>query len=227
MPTLTKKRYTQRLKELQSAYDLAIENGDHKTALRIQQQIGELDGQYLGASAEPAEAPALFSTQAKAVDYLKSLGYRINTSTFGHHVKDKSLVTKGSKGFARHKLEEYAEKHLERDLTADQKSVVKSAVEKKAELDNQLLEIKINEKLGQLIDREEVEEQWCARYSLFKESLENAVRNRCRRWVLLCAGKEEFVADLTDEIIEDLRVALDALSRSDEVEVTFEEEEAD
>lgn len=221
---LTAKRYNSQLADLQKLFDAAMADGDHKLGLKIKQQMQDLDVLYLGPASSAPAAPELFATQKLAVEHLKSLGFKINTTTFGHHVKDRNLVIKGDHGFARKDLEAYALNHLEQDIPIEEKEASREAAQTNQDLKNDLLRIKRDQATGMLKPIAEIEEQWVARYSLFEDAIKNTIHGKAKKWVLLVGGDEERTADLVDEALADIDLAFDHLSQAGEVDVSFAEE---
>ena len=223
---LTAKRYNAQLADLQQLFDAAMAEGNHKLGLQIKQQQHDLDALYIGPASSAPVVPDTFATQRLAVDHLKGLGFKINTTTFGAHVKDRHLVIKGDHGFARKALEVYALQHLERDMSIEEKEASQNAAREKEGLENDLLRIKRDEKTGALRPIAEIEEQWVARYSLFEDAIKNLIHGKAKRWVVLVGGDEDRVADLVEEMLADIDIAFDHLSQAGEVDVTFDEETA-
>lgn len=144
----------------------------------------------------------LFKNQRQATLWLKSLGYKVTTSTFNNHFHEGHIPTNAQGQFEEVTLRSYANLKLEaveKKAAVDnlQKSLDKTSADarlKNIQADRQ--QLKLERERGNLMPRDQYEKMLAARAIFFRREIENYIQLHGSAIIHLVGGREEALVEL-------------------------------
>ena len=174
---------------------------------------------YRAARYAPATEEA-FAGILDVVSYLDSEGWKIGkTTAYDHWKKEKKLNPRADGTFPLSVVLEYARQHLQRkdggatDETASLQEQKLVGEIRRISSDAELRELKLKERLGELISREQVEVELASRAMDLKTHLDASARSSAGRIIKLVAGDPQKAPDLISFMLNVNRKVMDNYSR--------------
>ncbi len=177
------------------------------------------------------QPPASFSNPLEVSKYLKKAGWKVEKDTVYRGVKDGKLRAGEDGRFSREAVEKYAAAFLTKAKTRQHlKDTELSRRARQAEIElkeeqTKLARIKIAEREGRMIPREQFAMELAARAATLEAGLKHLVQDRVADWIQLVAGDQAQLPELLRVIHLDLDRALNEYASTREFHVLFEQTE--
>lgn len=207
---------------LRAAVAEALELAKHKptaknrAALRRAQK--ELEA-YLQQQAAPESAEQSFKNIMEVVDYLDAQGFKVSKSTAYDHWRKESKISARPDGtFALSAVLDYAHAHLSRKDGRPAGSVNLAEEKQKAEVrrilsDAEMRELKLRERIGELIPRSQVEVELSERATNLKNYFDAVARSAAGRIIKIVGGDPQKSQELISYLLGINRKAFDNYAR--------------
>lgn len=217
---------------LRAAVTAALELAKHKptaknraTLRRAQKELEE----YLQQQAAPESAELTFGGIMDVVDYLDAQGFKISKSTaYDHWRKEGKISARPDGGFTLSAVLDYAHTHLSRKDGRPAGPVNYAEEKQRAEVrritsDAEMRELKLRERIGELIPRSQVEVELSERATNLKNYFDAVARSAAGRIIKIVGGDPQKSQELISYLLGINRKAFDNYSR----EINLDDQEGD
>jgi hypothetical protein len=176
---------------------------------------------------------ASFKNARKVTAYLKEQGWKVGKTSVYDHTKAGMLRAEEDGTYTREAVEKYAALHLTKARTRQHQkdeALTRRAKETEIQLKEdqaKLVRIKIAEREGRMIPRDQVDLELAARAGVLEAGLKHLVQDRVAEWIALVAGDQAQLPELIRVMHLDIDRALNEYASTREFHVLFEQTEVE
>lgn len=177
-----------------------------------------------------------FDNRIEALKYLRRQGYKISTGKFYGDCKKKMCRLQDNGAVFESDLKKYIRKAELHKLSEGPEvdpndTIVKKSQEEleKLRMQNRLLRLQLDEKLGKYISRPDFEMEFASKVIILKQGLEHMVYSYAFEWVelVLDGDKETSAQRLIDRMKQDLEREFNSFANIKKFQIIFRKENLD